>query len=61
MPSATAAARTGINYEEVRCKGYGISAAAIIVDCMTENRVSTVVEVRHAFPGSAATWVPRIR
>jgi YebC/PmpR family DNA-binding regulatory protein len=39
----------GINYEEVRYEGYGIGGAAIIVDCMTDNRVRTVAEVRHAF------------
>jgi YebC/PmpR family DNA-binding regulatory protein len=39
----------GANYEEVRYEGYGISGAAIIVDCMTDNRVRTVAEVRHAF------------
>ena len=39
----------GVNYEEIRYEGYGISGAAIIVDCMTDNRVRTVAEVRHAF------------
>lgn len=39
----------GVNYEEVRYEGYGINGAAIIVDCMTDNRVRTVAEVRHAF------------
>ena len=39
----------GIQYEEVRYEGYGIGGAAIIVDCMTDNRVRTVAEVRHAF------------
>ena len=39
----------GIHYEEVRYEGYGIGGAAIIVDCMTDNRVRTVAEVRHAF------------
>jgi YebC/PmpR family DNA-binding regulatory protein len=39
----------GANYEEIRYEGYGISGAAIIVDCMTDNRVRTVAEVRHAF------------
>ena len=39
----------GVNYEEVRYEGYGIGSAAIIVDCMTDNRVRTVAEVRHAF------------
>ncbi|MBX3602825.1 MAG: YebC/PmpR family DNA-binding transcriptional regulator [Rubrivivax sp.] len=39
----------GVNYEEIRYEGYGIAGAAIIVDCMTDNRVRTVAEVRHAF------------
>ena len=39
----------GISYEEIRYEGYGIGGAAIIVDCMTDNRVRTVAEVRHAF------------
>ena len=39
----------GVNYEEIRYEGYGIGGAAIIVDCMTDNRVRTVAEVRHAF------------
>jgi YebC/PmpR family DNA-binding regulatory protein len=39
----------GVNYEEVRYEGYGIGGAAVIIDCMTDNRVRTVAEVRHAF------------
>ena len=39
----------GVNYEEIRYEGYGLNGAAIIVDCMTDNRVRTVAEVRHAF------------
>jgi YebC/PmpR family DNA-binding regulatory protein len=39
----------GVHYEEIRYEGYGIAGAAIIVDCMTDNRVRTVAEVRHAF------------
>jgi YebC/PmpR family DNA-binding regulatory protein len=39
----------GIHYEEVRYEGYGIGGAAVIIDCMTDNRVRTVAEVRHAF------------
>jgi YebC/PmpR family DNA-binding regulatory protein len=39
----------GVNYEEIRYEGYGIGGAAIMVDCMTDNRVRTVAEVRHAF------------
>ena len=39
----------GVNYEEVRYEGYGIGGAAVIIDCMTDNRVRTVAEVRHIF------------
>ncbi|MBV6325277.1 YebC/PmpR family DNA-binding transcriptional regulator [Duganella violaceipulchra] len=39
----------GASYEEVRYEGYGIGGAAVIVDCMTDNRVRTVAEVRNAF------------
>ena len=39
----------GVTYEEIRHEGYGIRGAAIIVDTMTDNRVRTVAEVRHAF------------
>ena len=42
----------GVNYEEIRYEGYGIGGAAIIVDTMTDNRVRTVAEVRHAFSKS---------
>lgn len=39
----------GVQYEEIRYEGYGIAGAAIIVDTMTDNKVRTVAEVRHAF------------
>ncbi|MCZ2496769.1 YebC/PmpR family DNA-binding transcriptional regulator [Xylophilus sp. Kf1] len=39
----------GVHYEEIRYEGYGIGGAAIIVDTMTDNRVRTVADVRHAF------------
>ena len=39
----------GVTYEEIRYEGYGIGGAAVIVDCMTDNRTRTVAEVRHAF------------
>ena len=39
----------GITYEEIRYEGYGIGGAALIVDTMTDNKVRTVAEVRHAF------------
>ncbi len=39
----------GIQYEEIRYEGYGPGGAAVIVDCMTDNRTRTVAEVRHAF------------
>ncbi len=38
----------GVNYEEIRYEGYGIGGAAIMVDTMTDNKVRTVAEVRHA-------------
>ena len=38
----------GDNYEEIRYEGYGVAGAAVIVDCMTDNRTRTVAEVRHA-------------
>ena len=39
----------GENYDEIRYEGYGIGGAAVVVDCMTDNRTRTVAEVRHAF------------
>jgi YebC/PmpR family DNA-binding regulatory protein len=39
----------GVAYEEIRYEGYGIGGAAVIVDCMTDNRTRTVADVRHAF------------
>lgn len=39
----------GLTLEEIRYEGYGIGGAAVIVDTMTDNRVRTVAEVRHAF------------
>jgi len=39
----------GVHFDEVRYEGYGIGGAAVIVDTMTDNRVRTVAEVRHAF------------
>src|SRR5260363_49588 len=42
-------ARDGVRYAEIRYEGYGPASAAIIVDCMTDNRARTVADVRHAF------------
>jgi YebC/PmpR family DNA-binding regulatory protein len=39
----------GVQYEEVRYEGYGAGGAAVMVDCLTDNRNRTVAEVRHAF------------
>lgn len=39
----------GVNFEEIRYEGYGLGGAAVLVDCMTDNRVRTVADVRHAF------------
>jgi YebC/PmpR family DNA-binding regulatory protein len=39
----------GVEYQELRYEGYGINGAAVIVDCMTDNKTRTVADVRHAF------------
>ena len=39
----------GVNYDEVRYEGYGIAGAAVMVDCLTDNKTRTVADVRHAF------------
>jgi YebC/PmpR family DNA-binding regulatory protein len=39
----------GLTYEEIRYEGYGIGGAAVMIDTMTDNKVRTVAEVRHAF------------
>jgi YebC/PmpR family DNA-binding regulatory protein len=39
----------GANYEEIRYEGYGIGGAAVMVDCMTDNRTRTVADVRSTF------------
>jgi YebC/PmpR family DNA-binding regulatory protein len=39
----------GVDYVEIRYEGYGIGGAAVIVDCLTDNKTRTVAEVRHAF------------
>ncbi|MEW5887765.1 MAG: YebC/PmpR family DNA-binding transcriptional regulator [Pseudomonadota bacterium] len=39
----------GTSYEEIRYEGYGIGGAAVLVDCLTDNKTRTVAEVRHAF------------
>jgi YebC/PmpR family DNA-binding regulatory protein len=39
----------GVSYEEIRYEGYGAAGAAVMVDCLTDNRTRTVAEVRHAF------------
>jgi YebC/PmpR family DNA-binding regulatory protein len=39
----------GVNYEEIRYEGYGISGAAVMVDCLTDNKQRAVADVRHAF------------
>ncbi len=39
----------GVSYEEIRYEGYGIGGAAVMVDCMTDNRTRTVGEIRHVF------------
>ncbi len=39
----------GSNFDEIRYEGYGLAGAAVVVDCMTDNRTRTVADVRHAF------------
>jgi len=39
----------GVAYEEARYEGYGTGGAAVLVECLTDNRTRTVAEVRHAF------------
>ena len=39
----------GVDYLELRYEGYGINGAAVMVDCMTDNKTRTVADVRHAF------------
>jgi len=39
----------GVSYEEARYEGYGVAGAAVLVECLTDNRTRTVAEVRHAF------------
>lgn len=39
----------GVDYVEIRYEGYGIAGAAVMVDCLTDNKTRTVAEVRHAF------------
>ncbi|WP_291992160.1 YebC/PmpR family DNA-binding transcriptional regulator [Candidatus Accumulibacter sp. ACC003] len=39
----------GVDYVEIRYEGYGIAGAAVIVDCLTDNKTRTVADVRHAF------------
>src|SRR5882757_4233440 len=42
----------GVSYEEARYEGYGPAGAAVLIDCLTDNRTRTVAEVRHAFSKS---------
>jgi len=54
----------GVSYDQVSYEGYGINGAAVIVDCLTDNRVRTVAEVRHAFSkygGNMGTDVQALR
>ncbi len=39
----------GVDYVEIRYEGYGIGGAAVMVDCLTDNKTRTVADVRHAF------------
>ena len=44
-----AGAMEGASYEQIRYEGYGINGAAVMVDCLSDNRTRTVAEIRHAF------------
>ena len=44
-----AGAQEGTSYEQIRYEGYGINGAAVMVDCLSDNRTRTVAEIRHAF------------
>ena len=44
-----AGAQEGVSYEQIRYEGYAINGAAVIVDCLSDNRTRTVAEIRHAF------------
>jgi YebC/PmpR family DNA-binding regulatory protein len=39
----------GVDYAEIRYEGYGPGGAAVLLECLTDNRTRTVAEVRHAF------------
>ena len=45
----------GVSYEEARYEGYGPAGAAVLIDCLTDNRTRTVAEVRHAFTKNGGT------
>jgi len=60
----------GVEYQELRYEGYGITGAAVMVDCMTDNKTRTVADVRHAFTknggnlgtdGSVSIYVQALR
>ena len=51
----------GVSYEEIRYEGYGISGAAVIVDCMTDNRIQPLQRYATRLPSTAATWAPTVR
>ena len=50
----------GVNYEEIRYEGYGINGAAVMVDCLTDNRVRTVADVRHAFTTALGEFIAEL-
>ncbi len=51
----------GVSYEEVRYEGYGIGGAAIIIDCLTDNKQRAVADVRHALTKHGGNLVPMDR
>src|ERR1700687_5874408 len=48
----------GVSYDEIRYEGYGINGAAVIVDCLTDNRTRTVADLRHAFSKNGGNLRP---
>src|SRR4051794_19016892 len=48
----------GVSYEEARYEGYGPGGAAVLVDCLTDNRTPLVAEIRHAFTKNGGKMGP---
>ena len=59
--SRGAGGEDSVDYESVRYEGYGPGGAAVMVDCLTDNRNRTVADVRHAFTSMAAISARPVR